>query len=96
MPQPQLQAVQVNDIVERVAALHEPALKNREHPVDMQLKLDAALPTIAADTDLLHRALSNLVLNAMDAMPQGGTITITTTSRGRDGADRSGRHRNGA
>ena len=48
MPQPQLEAVQVNDIVERVAALHEPALKNREHPVDLQLELDAALPTIAA------------------------------------------------
>jgi signal transduction histidine kinase len=36
------------------------------------------LGTIAADPDLLHRALSNLVLNAMDAMPNGGTLTLRT------------------
>jgi signal transduction histidine kinase len=33
---------------------------------------------IAADSELLHRAISNLVLNALDAMPQGGTLTLRT------------------
>ncbi|MGA7365428.1 MAG: ATP-binding protein, partial [Candidatus Sulfotelmatobacter sp.] len=33
---------------------------------------------ISADAELLHRAISNLVLNAMDAMPQGGTLTLRT------------------
>ena len=33
---------------------------------------------IAADPDLLHRALSNLVLNAIDALPQGGEIIVST------------------
>jgi signal transduction histidine kinase len=33
---------------------------------------------IAADPELLHRAISNLVLNAMDAMPQGGTLQLRT------------------
>jgi two-component system NtrC family sensor kinase len=37
---------------------------------------------IAADPDLLHRALSNLVLNAMDAMPQGGNLTLRTRQEG--------------
>jgi signal transduction histidine kinase len=81
MPQPELQAVRVNDIVSRVALLHEPALKSREHPVAMRLNLDPSLPVIAVDPELLHRSLSNLVLNALDAMPQGGSITMNTSAR---------------
>ncbi len=43
----------------------------------MRTELAAALPEISADPDLLHRALSNLVLNAIDAMPQGGELRST-------------------
>jgi signal transduction histidine kinase len=38
---------------------------------------------VEADAELLHRAISNLVLNALDAMPQGGKLTLRT--RGEDG-----------
>src|SRR6202044_373727 len=31
---------------------------------------------VSADPELLHRALSNLVLNSMDAMPDGGTLRL--------------------
>jgi len=41
---------------------------------------DAPMP-LMADPELLHRALSNLVLNAKDAMPEGGTVTISATNR---------------
>lgn len=36
------------------------------------------MPEIDADADLLHRAFQNLVLNALDAMPAGGTLTLRT------------------
>ena len=37
---------------------------------------------IAADPELLHRAFSNLALNALDAMPHGGTLTLRTRQSG--------------
>jgi two-component system, NtrC family, nitrogen regulation sensor histidine kinase NtrY len=50
----------------------------------VRTELDPELPTISADSDMLHRALSNLVLNAIDALPQGGTIAIQTRLGGDD------------
>jgi signal transduction histidine kinase len=77
MPHPQLQPVQVNDLLRGVAQLFQVQLQapGRE-PIACQLDLDESLAPIAADPELLHRALSNLVLNAMDAMPNGGTLTL--------------------
>ena len=44
--------------------------------------LNESLPEIDADPDLLHRAFQNLVLNALDAMPAGGTLTLRTSDGG--------------
>ena len=79
MPQPQLQRVQVNDVVTAVARLFQAQLQapGRE-AIACRLELDENVQPIAADPELLHRALSNLVLNAMDAMPKGGTLTLRT------------------
>jgi two-component system, NtrC family, nitrogen regulation sensor histidine kinase NtrY len=80
MPQPQLQRVQVNEVVETVARLFQAQFQAQEHgAIECRLELDSDLREIAADPELLHRAVSNLVLNAMDAMPDGGTITLRTS-----------------
>ena len=77
MPHPQLQPVQVNEILRGVVKLYQAQLQAPGRaPIECKLELDESLGTIAADPDLLHRALSNLVLNAMDAMPNGGTLTL--------------------
>jgi signal transduction histidine kinase len=84
MPQPRLQPVQVNEILRAVAALFQAQFQAPGRaPIACRLELDEQAGLIAADSELLHRAISNLVLNAMDAMPDGGTLTLR--SRGHDG-----------
>jgi signal transduction histidine kinase len=77
MPQPQRRQTQVNDIVHSVLRVFQAQLQAKS-PIAVHTELAATLPEISADPDLLHRALSNLVLNAIDAMPQGGELTIRT------------------
>ena len=83
MPQPQFQRVQVNEIVQNVTRLLQAQLQSPEHPpIECRLELGEPLQPIAADPELLHRAFSNLALNAMDAMPQGGALTLRTRQSG--------------
>jgi two-component system nitrogen regulation sensor histidine kinase NtrY len=79
MPQPQRRPTQVNEVVESVLRVFQAQLQAKSQ-IAVHTDLASALPEISADPDLLHRALSNLVLNAIDAMPQGGKLTISTRS----------------
>ena len=48
--------------------------------IQIQLDLDQNLPTIQADLAQLQQVIVNLIENARDAMPTGGTVTIRTQS----------------
>jgi len=79
MPQPQLHPVQVNEVIQGVVQLFQAQLEAPGRAkIACELELDPHLALVEADGELLHRAISNLVLNAMDAMPQGGALTIRT------------------
>jgi two-component system, NtrC family, nitrogen regulation sensor histidine kinase NtrY len=81
MPHPQLQEVQVNEVLRGVAQLFQAQLQAPGSAAILcRLELEEGLRPIAADPELLHRAISNLVLNAMDAMPNGGTLTLRSKS----------------
>jgi two-component system, NtrC family, sensor histidine kinase HydH len=70
----QHEAIDLRDVVSNVAEATRPALAQRGiHEVVVAC---ADPLTVMGDKDRLHQALLNLVLNAMDAMPEGGALRI--------------------
>jgi two-component system nitrogen regulation sensor histidine kinase NtrY len=79
MPQPHLQSADLNELVQNVARLFQAQLHTPGRPpIECKLELAESMQPVAADPELMHRVLSNLVLNAMDAMPEGGILTLRT------------------
>jgi two-component system NtrC family sensor kinase len=72
-----LQAADLNQIVDR-------SLRLVQHQLDLaaiqvQLQLDPDLPRVLCDAAQIEQVLLALVMNALDAMPQGGNLWLTTT-----------------
>ena len=79
MPPPEMQTVDPNELVRESLQLFEAQfVANPEAKIVTELRLDAAAGSIDADPELLRRALRNLILNAIDAMPDGGTLKVVT------------------
>jgi two-component system, cell cycle sensor histidine kinase and response regulator CckA len=75
------ESVQLNDVVtETTRLLGETFPKT----INVRLQLEKNLPSIFADPNQLHQLLLNLCINARDAMPRGGALSITTTLLGGD------------
>lgn len=49
--------------------------------VDVECHLEPALPEIPADYSQIHQVLVNLLVNALQAMPDGGTLRVNTVAR---------------
>src|SRR5438067_1035233 len=79
----------VNALIEEAAGLVGKRL--RERGVQVVRELDARLPRIRASADQLKQVVLNLLLNAADSMPKGGTITVLTTAGGASEAEVVGR-----
>ena len=76
MPAPRIEPTDINQVVREATRLFE------AHPVKLDLQLGVDLPPVPADPEQIGRALRNLILNAMDAMPGGGTVTLRTSLSG--------------
>lgn len=83
MPAPEFSRVNVNEELRNAVRLFEAQFTAvGKPPINTEYFLTEGLPEIDGDTELLHRAFQNLVLNAMDAMPAGGTLTLRTADQG--------------
>jgi two-component system, NtrC family, sensor histidine kinase HydH len=72
--------VNLHDLATHIAHFFEPLAKS--HNVELIVQHDGPPPVASVDADLLNQAILNLVINAQEAMPQGGRITIQTRRDG--------------
>jgi len=82
MPAPQLQAVDLDELVRNVVQLFQAQLARSTSKIEPVMQLGNP-PAVSGDPVLLRRVIENLVLNAIDAMPQGGRLTFRTVADGK-------------
>jgi signal transduction histidine kinase len=79
MPKPEIETVDANSVVRDVLKLFEAQFQANGRPqIESVLDLAEGELKVPADALQLSRALRNLILNAMDAMPEGGRLRIRT------------------
>jgi two-component system, NtrC family, sensor histidine kinase HydH len=80
----EMQPAAVNTVIEKAMALIETD-RVAEH-VHIRLELHPHLPPALMDRQQIHQIILNIALNAIEAMPEGGTLTVRTTKiEGADG-----------
>jgi len=82
-PAADLVPTDLNALVEEAESLVTKRLRERNVKVEKQLQPD--LPRVMASADQIKQVILNLVLNAAEAMPKGGLVTVSTESH-RDAA----------
>ncbi|MFN4257889.1 MAG: sensor histidine kinase [Gemmataceae bacterium] len=69
-----LQPSDLSTVIEEMVDFFSPTA--RQAGIDIKAYLPANLPPVMLDRDLFHQVLLNLMLNAEQAMPEGGVVTL--------------------
>lgn len=75
---PRMEPIFLNGLVERVVRFIQPELEKKS--VSLVMVLEEELPQIAIDPEQIYQVLLNMVLNAVQAMPDGGKVILGTRS----------------
>lgn len=73
----------LNQLVEEVVSLTQ--LSTKVSRINIRINLDDALPRISADPNQIKQVFLNLIQNAIQAMPDGGELTLETQQKECDG-----------
>jgi PAS domain S-box-containing protein len=76
LPKPHLRRQRLQDMVRELLRFVQPELRSRG--IRVEDRLDDGLPELEVDEDQLRQAFLNLLRNAMDSMPRGGVITLSS------------------
>ncbi len=76
--EPMLRLSDINQVIEQVLAMvgHQAKLQN----IEVVKEFSPSLPKVMADFDQLQQIFTNLTLNAIQAMPDGGRLTIRSSA----------------
>jgi signal transduction histidine kinase len=75
-PAPLFEPIDINGLLMNIFDVVQPTLSARL--VELQSELAENLPRVEADSDRLQQVFINLINNSLDAMPAGGTLSIST------------------
>ncbi len=73
---PKLTRTSLNDLLLKVTEFMQPEFARQN--IELEKQLNSSISPMDLDPNLLYRAFLNLLINAIQAMPEGGTITLTS------------------
>ena len=76
MPHPERKLSDLNQVVQNVVNLYAGSVEN----IEIKGSLGLNLPPLSLDSEQIKQALVNLIKNAIEAMPDGGTLNVSTQS----------------
>jgi signal transduction histidine kinase len=77
-PEAHFETVTFQELLNETLSLVEPLM--RKAGIELHVDFDGTLPGIQADRNRVQTALFNLIQNALESMPAGGAITVSTAA----------------